>query len=190
MNETKNFGLSALVFEEMQSKLRAGDESLFEHIFLSQFQETVKELSKRLHIHPSKAHDVGMDTLLIFRKKLIEDKIKYGNLNFLFFQMGKQIFIQGLRKNKRTRKVEMLSAKKYAEGNEIDRETLIGLMNSVWDHLGEQCKKILEGFYYDNMNMKSLADMLNKSEVAIRKQKQRCIGHLKTRLSSIMYDYD
>ncbi len=190
MSENKNFGLAQEEFDRMVQSLQGGDESLFEHIFLSQFKQTNIRLSRSLNIDEAKAYDVCMETLLLMRKKLIEGKLQYGNLNFIFFQMGKQIHIQQLRKKERVVRAEETSSLKFSDDGGSNKEAMLHLMNQVWTQLSLQCREILEKFYYDKMSMRNLALELDKSEVAVRKQKQRCIAHMKTRLSSLIYRHE
>jgi len=60
-----------------------------------------------------------------------------------------------------------------------DREDALRLLNGAWDKLGEECKKILKNYYYDNQKLYDIADTIGKTPAAIRKQKERCINTLR-----------
>ena len=167
-----NFGLTEKAFIELCVQLREGDESIFELIFLKHFKDCVQFLRRKYNIDHTTAYDISMDTMLEFRKKLIQEKINYGNLRFLFTSMAGQIYLKSLRSKKKN---ENLTSLFDFENKEEDYK----ILENAMQELGDGCQKLLKQNIYDNLELKEIAMMDGKSAVAIRKQKERCINRLK-----------
>ena len=58
-------------------------------------------------------------------------------------------------------------------------DTTSDVLDKAWKLLGNQCSKLLEGYYYKKIALKELATTLGKSDIAVRKQKQRCLETLR-----------
>ena len=167
-----NFGLTERSFNDLCSELRAGDETLFEVIFLEHFNDCVLFLKKKYNIDHTIAYDVSMDTLLQFRQKLIQAKINYGNLRFLFTSMAGQIDLKTLRSKKKTENLSSLY-----DSEDLEEDYLI--LEKALQDLGDGCKKLLKQNIYDGLELKEIAKVYGKSAAAIRKQKERCINRLR-----------
>ena len=174
--EFKNFGLSEVRFTELMHELQAGNEELFEKIFLAQFEEAMNMLRKKYRAEQQDAYDITMDTLIRFRQKLLQQKIHYGNLRFLFFQMCGQSYLKWLRKQAQRKQVLLDRESSDAEPEE---ELPVHLLERALESLGEGCRALLINFYYDHINLRILANKWDRSETAIRKQKQRCMVKLR-----------
>ena len=54
------------------------------------------------------------------------------------------------------------------------------LLKKAYESLGEQCKKILNLFYFENKKLDDIQSILNyESKDVLKSQKSRCISHLK-----------
>ena len=171
----QNFGLLEDEFEEMVKELKNGNEFLFEKVFLAQFKVCMKYLMNRYNIGHDQAYDVSMDALLKFRKRLLEGKISYGNMRFLFTRMASQ-FLSNSSKNHTVFIDEY--EEKPDDNNPVDDDVLDAL-DKAWSQLCDECRKILDNFYYKRISLKSLAAGIGKSETALRKRKQRCLEKLR-----------
>lgn len=171
----KNFGLEAAQFDDMLIQLQAGENALFEKVFLSQFEESVKYLISTYGIQRSVAYDVTMDALLKFRKRLLAGKISYGNMRFLFTRMASQFLSQ---RNKHPVIALSENLNERTESQAIDSDVLDAL-DLAWQSLCKDCSSILNQYYYRKTALKTLAKIYGKSEAALRKQKQRCLDKLK-----------
>lgn len=100
----KNFGLTEDEFNRMLKALKQGDDSLFEHIYLFHYENCVKYLVKFRGATRDLAYRATMKALLETRKELIQDKLVYNNLNFLFTnKAGKKLGkIRSLKKERMT----------------------------------------------------------------------------------------
>jgi len=172
----QNFGLTEERFEVMLQNMQNGDETLFERVFLTQFEESINYLMFNYKINRSTAYDVTMDALLKFRKRLIAGKISYGNMRFLFTRMAGQF----LSDSHKSRTVEFDGSELLNETikNNID-DSVLDALDQAWLKLCKDCSTILKQFYYQKIALKTLAQKYEKTEGALRKQKQRCLDKLR-----------
>ncbi len=174
----QNFGLTLPQFKEMVAELRQGDDAIFKRIFLLHFSDCTHFLESKLNADPVDAYDAAIDTLLEFCKRLKKGKIQYGNLRYLFTQMARQALYR-IRK-KHTPLSNLDEAQDVQISDERPDDDTLEVLSVAWEQLGELCQRLLRGFYYDNTPLGDLAKVIDKSEVATRKQKQRCMQKLQT----------
>lgn len=172
---SKNFNLTKENFNELRIQLINGNEDLFEQIFLTHFEACKSFLLIKYKCTPEDAYDATMDTLLVFRKKIIQGSINYDNLRFLFTKMASQTLVKDLGFRKKQDSV-ILQVEEENQDHVFELKTL----NISWDKLGEKCKQLLKQYYYDNISLKEVAQEMDTNYIALRKQKERCIHRLRT----------
>lgn len=178
-----NFNLSAEEFEQMLAALQNGNEALFEQVFLSHFKACCRFLQDRFNASPTDAYDVSMEALLKFHKRLKEGKIRYGNLRYLFTQMASQIYMKWKRGPQSQAIPENFDL--IDESSErFNRETMI-IFGKAWQKLCQECQGLLQAFYYDKTPLVDIAKKTGKTDVALRKQKQRCLQKLRKHFQQI-----
>jgi len=173
-----NFGLTKSEFDAYIIKLGNGDESLFTQVFSTHFHDSVAYLKLKFNISKDIAYDTCMDTMLEFRRKILEGKIHYGNLRFLFTRMALNNYINDFRKNQKT----VTAIDLFMVGNDlesIDRQYFIDVVDKVLESQDEDTKKIVEELFYIGKNVKQLAEETGVSNATMRKRKQRVIDKLK-----------
>jgi RNA polymerase sigma factor (sigma-70 family) len=124
------------------------------------------------------AYDATMEALLKFRKRLLEGKIAYQNMRFLFTQMAGQFLIAAIKKDKAS--VAISAREDISEVEEQYDDAILNALDKAWKLLGEPCNKLLENYYYKKIALKELAQKIGKSDAALRKQKQRCLETLRS----------
>ncbi len=169
----KNFGLTTIEFQQMVDELREGSDQLFERIFFSHFSDCIAFVERKYSASYDDAYDATMDAALDFRLRLIDDKIQYGNMRYLFTKMATQFYLRNMKKFRMTD----LEESDLLEPEQIDESDIIILRNS-WSLLGEECKSLLSMNFYSNMKLSAIAEIKGKSAAAIRKQKERCLQKL------------
>ncbi|MEN0048257.1 MAG: sigma-70 family RNA polymerase sigma factor [Bacteroidota bacterium] len=174
----RNFGLTQERFDQLLEALQNGDDQLFERVFLSHFKSCMQYLIKNYRASQADAYDVTMDTLLVFHKRMKAGKVSYGNLRFLFTQMAGQHYKRWIKKEAIT--TDALDISTHDLPEKILDKTDTKIFDYAWKELGDNCKSVLQAFYYDNISLNDLALQLHKKPAAIRKQKQRCIEKLRT----------
>lgn len=106
-------------------------------------------------------------------------------------------YLNGIAKNLwlreiRTRKRRNDREQRYESGNDgITHDVHYGIftkevsqtLNEVFNGIGQTCKKILRGFYFDNLSMKELMQQFDyESEQVLRNKKSLCMKKIKTLL--------
>ncbi len=170
----KNFGLSEKQFEVMISDLNNSNDKLFEQAFLNHFERSMKYLINKHNAENNVAYDVTMNTLLELRKRIIQGKVSYGNLNFLFTQMCVQRY-----KRLMGKKVDFDRYQKVNTNDEEFDDEMFDLLDEALGKMGEECRAIIKDVYYNKIAYKTLESKYSKTAAALRKQKERCIIKLK-----------
>lgn len=178
--EKQNFGLSKEDFEKLVSDLKNGNEQMFEHIFLSHFGKALSFLMNNLKIEHNKAYDACMDTMIVFRKGLINDKYVYGNLSYLFTRMATQVYLKSRTKEHPLEEARFANIPAEEPIHYLEEELVA--LEKAWSKLGEKCKGLLRQFYYEKVQLKKLAEQLGQNPATMRKQKERCLNTLRTNL--------
>jgi len=171
---SKNFNLTLQEYDTLVTKLRHGDEHLFEKIFLHHFKTVISQLQAKYRCSQSEAYDATMDTIIELRMKIIEGKIKYGNLEYLFFLMASQVLIRNLKKFK----ISDFEANMIDNHDAIYSEVDIATLDKAWSDLGEDCKNLLSRNVYSGMKLIEIANEDERTHLAIRKHKKRCLDKL------------
>ena len=169
----KNFGLEESEFLALADALKRCDESLLEKVFLGHFGRCIKFLQKKYGAAYDDAYDATMETTLEFRLRILDNKVRYGNLNFLFTKMASQIYLRNTKKTS----IRDITESDFEIDNKIDDEDLLVLKKS-WNKLGEECKALLSLNFFSGMKLNAIALQKGKSAAAIRKQKERCLSKL------------
>lgn len=183
----KNFGVTSEEFNLMVANMKQGNENLFEQIFLSHFEKCLIYLKRNYDITHEESYDTCMETLLDFRKGLLNDKYTYGNLSFLFTRMASQRFFKTSKsmKNIHSLSTHESEVKTIASEEKMDEEE-ITLLNKAWEKLGANCQLLLKNYYYENMKLKKIAEDQSKSPASLRKQKERCLNTLRMQFQKLM----
>lgn len=177
----KNFGLTATEFEQMVEQLHAGNDEIYRQVFLTHFNYCMSYLKKQFNVSHEDAYDATMDAMLEFCHRIRAGKVKYGNLRYLFTRISGQCLSREKRERTAGREEEPFA--EMTEQVDVNTEALEGF-SAVWNRFGEPCKTLLYRFYYDRTSLKSISIELNRSEAAIRKQKQRCLEKLQALVSN------
>lgn len=175
-NLDQNFGLTEAEFETMTATLRAGDKSMFEHVFLAHFAACRNFVCRTYKASMEDAYDATMETLMEFHHKLAAGKIQYGNLRYLFTKMAGQCYLKNQRQQEAVQNIptEVFLSNAADQDHDADR-----LLDKAWEKLCEECRHVLKSFYYEGKNLQILSVEMGKDHTAMRKQKQRCVDRLR-----------
>lgn len=178
-NRGKNFGLSKDTFDQLTAQLKEGGQALFETVFCTHFEDCRSFLIKREYASAEEAYDAVMDTMIHFRLLIIQDKVKYGNLRFLFTLMARQKLLRQRNQLEREQSFLLDNALASQTDAPLIAEEDYQLLSQAFRKIGEGCQKLLREFYYHGCQLKTIAEREQRSPVAVRKQKSRCIALLR-----------
>lgn len=176
----KNFNLTQSQFEELSNELIAGNETIFQQIFLSNFEKSMHYLIVKFQATEEEAYDVVMNVLLEFRVRIIQSKVSYGNLNYLFNQMCTQRYQRSKGKSIKTSELIDGYSESIVDSTEGElQEENYKLMQKAIEKLGENCQLLLQRIYFEELSYQELEKTLKTNAASLRKQKERCITKLK-----------
>jgi RNA polymerase sigma factor (sigma-70 family) len=131
------------------------------------------------------AADIFQETVMI-----LIDKVKSGqfrgdsSIKTFMMAIARNLWLQEMRSRNRRDARET----KYGYGGPETEEAEMRLfskennkmMNVVFEAVGDVCTKILVGFYYEELSMKTLLEKFNyESEQVLRNRKSKCMKKLK-----------
>ncbi len=176
-----NLGLPKDDFDKLVKDLQNGDEKLFEITFKRVVRRGIKKLKLKYKNDNEDIEDAAMETLLTFRKRLIDGKIKYGALDALF---NKILFQEYARIKRKTKNHIYLSSTLIGESiinepKEIYDQDQLMILRNAYEKLSKECVEVLENLYEKDLGFYEIAKKLGKSESAIRKRNERCLDRLR-----------
>ena len=175
----QNFGLTLEEFEALIRRLRAGDESLFEHIFRKHFDDCRRFLIFEKRVPNEDAYDLTVDTILEFRDLLIAGKVQYGNMRFLFTRIAFTTWLKRSGRQMKTSDIDDLPLS-IADEDTLDwDEDSHGSLAKAWNFLDKKCQETLRLRYYENLQIAQIAEQRNAKPNSITQESKRCMMALK-----------
>lgn len=189
-NIQKNFGLTKKEFMKAIDQLKSGNEDLIEKVYLTHFEKSVAIISKQTNCNKEIAYDSTMDALLEIRNDLTKDRIRYGNLQSYFTTRA----INKYYKKQQKKKISVVQLPETMEfydeeedSDELAKREFIEIVHEAIRNLSDECSHLLRQFYFEEKKMQKIADQMNKSHQAVRKQATRCREKLKSLIGEKFY---
>ena len=175
----RNFGLTEEEFLQYAANTKNGDESLFLHISNIHFKQCISYLKIKFKVSEDDAYDICLDTMLKFRDKILKDKLKYGNLSYLYTRMASNVFLDRIRmSNKVEQAIDFFNDD---DGSyKLNEDQFIDILEQSMEKLDPENKELLESIYYEDNDIHEIGKEMNISYPALRKRKQRMLEKLKT----------
>jgi RNA polymerase sigma factor (sigma-70 family) len=132
------------------------------------------------------AQDIFQEVIIAFVNLVKAGKFRgESSIKTFLYSLNKNIWLNELKKRGRSQIREMKYEERASDRTEHGvnlaleaRETNSELMK-VMDELGENCKKILLLYYYENQSMKEILTSLNyENEQVVRNKKYKCLKRL------------
>lgn len=189
-NIQKNFGLTKKEFKDLVEKLKAGNEDLIEKVYLAHLEKCTAIVSRQTNCDKQTAYDSTIDALLEIRTDLIKDRIRYGNLQSYFTTRALNKYYK--KEQKKKIKITELSETYEFYDDLEDRDELVerefkGMVREAVRKLCDDCAYLLRQFYFEEKKMIEIAEQMNKSHQAVRKQASRCREKLKNHIGEKFY---
>ena len=180
-----NFGLTRREFDHFLENIKQGDESLFIKVFNGHFKRSVIYIRNKFGITEQQAYDVCMDTLVDFRSKLKADKIRYGNLRYLFTKMAANMYLDNIREKVKVKDAIAVFIGEHYKQEIEDKEFFI-LVNKAIDMLDDSQKFFIRDIFYHGKQKEQILEEHNISYDTFRKRKQRVLEKLKSVLMDLI----
>ncbi len=178
--------IEALKDKDIFSGLKGGNiTSSIELLYDRYFRETI-DLVKFMGGNEEDGADVFQEVVLVLIEKIKEDKFRQeSSIKTFLFSITRNVWLMELRTRERRKKREV----HYTSGESTIQQ--MGLLNKsssdihvVFNRLGDICKRILIGFYFENKSMNVLLKEFDfKNEQVLRNRKHTCMRKLKEILS-------
>ncbi len=184
-NPRNNFELTKLEFDTFAIKLRNGDESLFKIVYTFHFNSSLRFIQNKFNISKESAYDICMDTLLEFRVKVKNGKIKYGNLRYLFTKMAVNRYIDDMKIIARKNRAIQEYVQKTYDLSSCDAG-INNTLNSAFVKLEESKRQILKEIFYSGKDTQQIVAEYRIKNSTFRKRKQRSLEKLKSTYLEIL----
>ena len=131
--------------------------------------------------------DIFQEAIVILVDEIREGKFRgESKIKTFLYGIARNLWLMELRTRERRKKREenYMYAEPLVEEAKIPEKEINGL-EILFSQVGDICKKILVGFYYENKSMKMLLkDFYFKNEQVLRNRKNLCMKKLKDLLGS------
>ncbi len=169
-----NFGLTQEEFERFVINIKSGDNSFFKDVLANHLPNAMSYLKSKYTVSHDEAYDTCLDTFVSFRNKIINDKIKYGNLRFLFTRMCSNAFIDRRKKVAKTN--ESISVfLTQCESNQVEQEAFFESLDKAVAELNTDQQLLVRQIFYSKKTLKQIAEETGQSYDGLRKRKERVL---------------
>lgn len=140
--------------------------------------------AKRYNLCHDDLIDVYQDAIIALIENAKKGKIDdlKSSITTYLFGIGKFMIFQKLKKVGKTvamddfEKIEML----YDDYSEEETDLQIEMLQNGFKKLGEQCRKVLQLFYYEDKKLDEIRNLLGyTNKDVLKSQKSRCLKQLK-----------
>ncbi|MEM9546246.1 MAG: sigma-70 family RNA polymerase sigma factor [Bacteroidota bacterium] len=185
----QNFGLSSHQFDEMVKKLKDFDNALLDHIYHVHYEPCRDYLRERFTIDEEMAYDLFMDALVSFRAKILNGKITYGNIKFLYTRLTINCYMDRHRRKKRLDVALSNFIKTINQGVEVVEEKYFNILQKCVSQLKDKDAALLRQLFLDEIPGEELAHQLGITYAALRKRKARALDRLKELMFEMIKTY-
>lgn len=172
--------------EEFSRAIRSGNEALQNRVFHCLYETVYNSVKKYILGHGGKesdAEDIFQDTMITLINNIVEKNLELsGEAAVQKYTMttAKNIWNSYLRKQKPT-SVVMEDLAEYEDFEKLlqakeDEKTLLKAIDALKT---KDCKEVIHLFYFEEMSMNEIAEILDKTAGSIKSNKPRCIEELK-----------
>jgi RNA polymerase sigma factor (sigma-70 family) len=175
-------------FQDLLTRVRNGDNSALS--YLHPFQEDCIRMllvKSNWHCSQDQAYDLFLDSVLDFRKNVLNDKVEYQNIKAYLRRMCWNKWLALCRTNERVlKKQEVVTSALYENNDPQPGESMEQLytdrlkqLEQGMQQLSEQCRTILYMAIADDRSMAEIAEHLGLASADVAKtSKSRCYKKL------------
>lgn len=175
--------MTSEALELLRSDFISGKNQKLKEIYLQFKPDCRRVLLSKNYCDANTVEDIYNDAIIIFRKNLIQGKIKElpnlkAYLNSICINLSRENKRKILRSSKKAEEVRLLLYENnhnvVEDDNELSQER-INICRKALKTLSERCQNILTSFYVHQMSMKEIAEQLGLSSKDVAKTlKSRC----------------
>lgn len=174
--------------DEILAAFKANDESVMKELYTTNYQK-VRTYVLQNSGSASEAKDVYQEAFIAVWKNVKSDQFTPQNetsLSGYLYRIAKNKWLDYLKSAHHKRTVSESSLLAMAlnhdgdeqQAEEAQKETIRKVMDA-FRGLGEQCKTVLQQFYFNGRSHRQIAAALNLKEASVRNRKYRCMEKLR-----------
>lgn len=180
--------------EELLKKLKLGDQEAYEQLYYLAFKSCASLVLKNSGTRAD-AEDVFQEALYIFLLKIREPKFELScKISTYIYAITSKLWLKQL--NKKSRQPYTLILDEQGEqlppiqlsteddNEDLDNDLLILAMQTLENFGKEECKKLLQLYYFDRLSLQEIAELLGYSAKYTKKKKANCLKYLKKAIES------
>lgn len=172
--------------KKIANDLRSGQKPVvnraLEHLYGRYFDMSVKIVQMNKG-DEDQAADIFQEALISFYESVVRQKFRGdSSIKTYLYSTVKNLWLARLRKNSRMTKLDKIQGgieKLEAEADQKPGLETGNSLKALLEKTGEQCKRLLQLYYYENRSMKEITEMMSFSnENSAKTQKYKCMQKL------------
>jgi RNA polymerase sigma factor (sigma-70 family) len=153
---------------EVLEKIRSGDEKALHFLYKKYYRMMVNMVIKNSGTE-DEAKDIFQDSLVVFWQKAVsKELILTSKISTYLYSICQNLWRKELERKSRLSHEE----KDRAEFPDDDRKERIKLVSDCLEELGENCRKILTYYYFDDLSMQDIAERMGFANADTAKTKK------------------
>ena len=184
----KSYAVHNHVLEQVEA-IRSNDEAALQQLYQANFHK-VESFVLNNNGSSEEARDIYQDAFIAVWRNIQLNRFEPRSesaLDGYLFQVAKNKWMDHLRSGHYNKIVRMKDAAQYQHEDEApstEEDEYLAAVKKYFPQLGDNCKKILALFYYENESMKQIAESMGWTEATAKNNKYRCIQKLKELINS------
>lgn len=181
--------------KKILENLRKAQEEVFIEIYRKYRDSFISWVAKIYSCDGDTAADCFQDAVIILMNNAKTGKLDHldAGLKTYLFAIGKNVLLKKYNKQKKEVSYKKIPAEYELAGiNEYDelfnyKNKLIDKIAELATNMKEPCKSILKHYYYENLSMDTIAEIMRyKNAETVKSQKVRCMKYLEDSLEKEM----
>lgn len=163
--------------------LKAGNEKAITNVY-EKHRNGFLLFAKRFSLDDDEILDIYQDAIIALCENAKKGKLDdlQSSISTYLFGIGKFMIYHRLKKlNKKIHTVDFEKIEiEYELYDEEEENSKLTLLRNYFSQLGEQCKKVLTLFYYEEKKLDEIQELLGyANKDVLKSQKSRCLKQLK-----------
>ncbi|MBW8051205.1 MAG: sigma-70 family RNA polymerase sigma factor [Cytophagales bacterium] len=171
---------------EILNRIESGNESALEYLYKKYYRMMVKMIIRNSGTE-DEAKDIYQEALIVFWQNVTKGKfVLTSKISTYLYSICQNLWRKELERKSRFSNEEIdIYTKKFgvelksSKILDIDRKEKTAIINQCIQQLSETCRKILTYYYFEQLSMKKIAEMMGFANADTAKTKKyKCKKHL------------
>jgi RNA polymerase sigma factor (sigma-70 family) len=171
------------VFEQLLA-IKANNETVLKSLYENNYSKVEKYVLNNSGT-TDQAKDIYQEAYIAVWRNIQMDKFSpetESALTGYLFQIARNKWLDYMRSNHFKKNIPLSDFEKQIPDENESNDDEINFINNVkkqFEQLGENCRELLNRFYYKKESMKIIAEFFNWTDATARNNKYRCLQHLR-----------